>query len=138
MSKWRREFINRFPEFRHAAQEANYAGALMQRPLFFVLRDAIDRGDTVAVDNVMSYVQWLKANPSVTCATEIEEDLLVPILASNRLRAGFLQQLTSEHFAQIKNHCVEAWRSDDERNAKLQALELEFKALQREKKPRAE
>jgi len=48
-------------------------------------------------------------------------------MASNRLRTCLLQQLTSEQFAQIKSHCVDAWRSDDERNAKLQTLDLEFR-----------
>jgi hypothetical protein len=126
LSAWRREFLNRFPALQTEAQAASYAGALMQRPLFFVLKDAIDRCDAGTIASVVSYVRWLDEHEPSHCATELEEDLLGPITDSERLANGLLSALTASEFTQIKKYCVLGWQGPEERASKLRRLEKQF------------
>ena len=126
MSAWRREFLARFPEYQTEAQAATYAGALMQRPLFFVLKAAIDQGDLKTIASVVSYIRWLDEHEPSNCTTELEEDLLGPITDSERLAEGLLDHLTESEFRQIEKYCVLGWWSPEEKTSKLRRLQRQF------------
>ena len=99
----------------------------MQRPLFFLLKAAINEGDARAIANVVSYVRWLDEHEPSDWITELEEDLLGPSTDSERLARGLLGALTESDFHQIKKYCVIGWWSSDEKAKKLRRLEQQFR-----------
>jgi hypothetical protein len=131
VSAWRREFISLFPSLQSDAQAAANAGALMHRPLFFILKDALDQVDSGTVKKVIAYVLWLREHDTKDSLTSIEEDLLVPIVQSERLRTELFSHLSASHFEQIKPLCVLGWKGAEERAGELASLEREFRELRR-------
>lgn len=125
MAAWRREFLVRFPALKAEALQAMSVGALMQRPLFFVLKDAIDKGSAEVIERVISYVLWLDEH-QVNCATEIEEDLLGPITDSERLAVGLLGALSEDQYNRIEKYLVIGWQSPEQKAAKLQRMRRQF------------
>ena len=130
MSAWRREFIQRFPSLQRDAQAAVNASGLMHRPLFFTLKEALDQGDPETTRRVLTYVIWLDDQDSQN-ALAIQEDLLGPIVKSERLRTELFRQLAADEFQRIKGLCVESWRAAEERAQKLNCLEEQFQDIRR-------
>ncbi|QKE64831.1 hypothetical protein HNE05_16230 [Aquipseudomonas campi] len=115
MPGWRREFIKLFPQHQSAAQAETYSGALVQQPLFFILKEAIILGETDNIKRVISYVKWLDQNPAASCTAEIEEDLFIPIAESRDLRTGLLKTLNKHDFESIKKYFIASWQSEEHR-----------------------
>lgn len=99
----------------------------MQRPLFQVLKNAIDQGDAATIANVVSYVRWLDEHHATNCAVELEEDLLGPITDSDRLAKGFLSTLTETEFSQLRKYFVMGWQSPEQQASKLRRVESQFR-----------
>ena len=125
MAAWRREFLARFPEYQTEAQAAYYAGSLMPKPLFFILRDALDAGDTEVARKVITYSVWLIERH--LCAAEPQEDLLGEITNSRRVN-DFLRCLTPAEFEVVKEYCLVSWWPQEQRNAKMKYLTGTFGA----------
>jgi hypothetical protein len=130
VSGWRREFIKLFPQHQSAAQAAAYSGALIQQPLFFILKEAINLGETCNIKKVISYVKWLDQNPAASCNAEIEEDLFIPIAKSRDLRTGLLKSLNKQDFESIKKYFIESWQNEEYRTGRIKDLENEFNSIQ--------